>query len=180
MKILIASDIHGSAIYCEKLLDIYFSEKYERMILLGDILYHGPRNDLPPGYEPKKVIKMLNDIKDDILAVRGNCDAYVDSMVLEFPLIDDYTIMPVKDKMMYITHGHIYNNDNLPPMHKDDILLHGHTHIPMLTHINDHYYINPGSISIPKDNSEHTFISLENNSFELRNLDNKIIKTLII
>lgn len=180
MKILIASDIHGSAIYCEKLLDIYFSEKYERMILLGDILYHGPRNDLPLGYEPKKVIKMLNDIKDDILAVRGNCDAYVDSMVLEFPLIDDYTIMPVKDKMMYITHGHIYNNDNLPPMHKDDILLHGHTHVPMLTHINDHYYINPGSISIPKDNSEHTFISFENNSFELRNLDNKIIKTLII
>lgn len=180
MKILIASDIHGSAIYCEKLLDIYFSEKYERMILLGDILYHGPRNDLPLGYEPKKVIKMLNDIKDDILAVRGNCDAYVDSMVLEFPLIDDYTIMPVKDKMMYITHGHIYNNDNLPPIHKDDILLHGHTHVPMLTHINDHYYINPGSISIPKDNSEHTFISFENNSFELRNLDNKIIKTLII
>ena len=150
------------------------------MILLGDILYHGPRNDLPLGYEPKKVIKMLNDIKDDILAVRGNCDAYVDSMVLEFPLIDDYTIMPVKDKMMYITHGHIYNNDNLPPMHKGDILLHGHTHVPMLTHINKHYYINPGSISIPKDNSEHTFISFENNSFELRNLDNKLIKTLII
>ena len=129
MKYFIASDIHGSAYYCQKLTEAYKKEKADKMILLGDILYHGPRNDLPKDYNPKSVIKMLNAIKDDILCVRGNCDAEVDQMVLEFPILADYAIISEGSKSIYITHGHIYNETSLPPIKNGDVLLHGHTHV---------------------------------------------------
>lgn len=141
MKWLIASDIHGSAYYCEKLLEAYKREGADKILLLGDVLYHGPRNDLPEGYAPKKVIEMLNGMKDEILCVRGNCEAEVDQMVLNFPVLADYAILTVGKKMIFVTHGHVFNNNNLPPIKPGDILLHGHTHVPVFEEYKTHFYM---------------------------------------
>ena len=132
MKILIASDIHGSAWYCRRLLDRYREEKPDKLLLLGDILYHGPRNDLPREYAPKEVLAMLNAVKEEILCVRGNCDTEVDQMVLEFPIMADYCILYVGGRMIFATHGHQYNMANPPMLKQGDILLHGHTHVPVM------------------------------------------------
>lgn len=174
MKWLIASDIHGSAHYCRKLIDCYRSEDADRMLLLGDILYHGPRNDLPEGYAPKEVIAMLNDMKDEILCVRGNCEAEVDQMVLEFPVLADYAIIDTGKNLIYATHGHIYNENNLPPMKCGDILLHGHTHIPKCVEHENYTYMNPGSVSIPKENSHHGYMIFENSKFIWKSLDGEV------
>lgn len=171
MKWLIASDIHGSKYYCDKMISAYRREKADKMLLLGDILYHGPRNDLPKDYEPKAVIEMLNSMKDDILCVRGNCDTEVDQMVLEFPILADYCILSEGNKMIFATHGHNYNEANLPPLHKGDVLLHGHTHVPKCTEYENYTYINPGSISIPKEESWHGYIIYEDGRFVWKDLD---------
>ena len=175
MKIMIASDIHGSEYYCSQLLEAYAREEADRMLLLGDILYHGPRNDLPRDYAPKKVIAMLNAMKEDIYCVRGNCEAEVDQMVLEFPVLADYTLIPAGDKMVYATHGHVYNEKNLPPLHKGDVLLNGHTHVPKCVEHEDYVYMNPGSVSIPKENSHHGYMILEGNKFTWKDLAGNII-----
>lgn len=180
MKWLIASDIHGSAYYCRKLLEAYKNEKADRILLLGDVLYHGPRNDLPKDYNPKAVIAMLNEIKQDILCVRGNCDTEVDQMVLEFPILADYAVITVGNKLIYATHGHVYNNENLPPLHAGDILLHGHTHVPKCDEFETHVYINPGSVSIPKEDSEHSYMTLEGNELKWKNLDGVEYKKYIV
>ena len=130
MKFLIASDIHGSAYYCEQLLQAFEREQAARLLLLGDILYHGPRNDLPRDYAPKKVIAMLNGMADTILCVRGNCDTEVDQMVLAFPILADYAVLPAGERLVYVTHGHQFNTKTPPPLCQGDVLLHGHTHIP--------------------------------------------------
>ena len=170
MKLLIASDIHGSAYYCDLLIKAFEKEKADKMLLLGDILYHGPRNDLPEEYAPKKVIEMLNGIEDMIFCVRGNCDTEVDQMVLNFPILADYCVIPVKNKIMYCTHGHKYNENNLPPMSKGDILLNGHTHIPKLSIHEKFIYMNSGSVSIPKENSRHSYMILEDGVFTWKNI----------
>jgi len=170
MKWLIASDIHGSAYYCEKLLATYRAEDAHRLLLLGDVLYHGPRNDLPEGYAPKQVIAMLNDYRNVILAVRGNCDTEVDQMVLSFPVLADYGILTAGDRLIYATHGHVYNSDHLPPLTEKDILLHGHTHVPVCREAADHIYLNPGSVSIPKENSPHSYMTLEDGVFLWKDL----------
>ena len=171
MKFLIASDIHGSAYFCRKLIDAINFEKADRVILLGDILYHGPRNDLPKDYAPKEVISLLNPLKNKLLCVRGNCDTEVDQMVLDFPILADYAVIPIKDKIIYATHGHIYNNDNLPPVNEGDILLNGHTHIPACDNKNGYIYMNTGSVSIPKENSCHSYMILENEKFLWKNIE---------
>ncbi len=171
MKFLIASDIHGSAYYCELLLKAFETEKADRLILLGDILYHGPRNDLPKDYAPKKVIEMLNPLRDKILCVRGNCEAEVDQMVLEFPVLADYAVLPVSDKIMYMTHGHKWGPQNLPPLCKGDILINGHTHVPKCEDNGSFIYMNCGSVSIPKENSPHSFMTLENGEFLWKNIE---------
>lgn len=170
MKLLIASDIHGSAYYCDLLIKAFEKEKADKMLLLGDILYHGPRNDLPEEYAPKKVIEMLNGIKDRIFCVRGNCDAEVDQMVLNFPILADYCVIPVKNKIMYCTHGHKYNENNLPPISHGDILLNGHTHIPKCNIHEDFIYMNSGSVSIPKANTQHSYMILEDGVFTWKNI----------
>ena len=180
MKWLIASDIHGSAYYCRKLLEAYKKEKADRILLLGDVLYHGPRNDLPKDYNPKAVIAMLNEIKQDILCVRGNCDTEVDQMVLEFPILADYAVLTVGERLIYATHGHVYNNEKLPPLHAGDILLHGHIHVPKCEELKTHVYINPGSVSIPKENSEYSYMILEGNVFKWKNLDGVEYKKYIV
>ena len=174
MKWLIASDIHGSAYWCEKLLEAYKAEGADRMLLLGDVLYHGPRNDLPQGYAPKQVIAMLNAMKNEILCVRGNCEAEVDQMVLEFPVLADYAVLCEGTTMIYCTHGHVYNTGKLPPLQKGDVLLHGHTHIPAWEDHGSYRYLNPGSVSIPKENSWHGYMVLENGLFTWKDFDGNV------
>lgn len=176
MKWLIASDIHGSAYWCRRLLEKYAQEKADRLILLGDVLYHGPRNDLPDEYAPKKVIEMLNGMSDSILCVRGNCDTEVDQMVLKFPVLADYALLDLGERMIYMTHGHIYNENNLPPLREGDILLHGHTHVSKCVDHGNYVYMNPGSVSIPKENTPHGYMTLENGTFLWKSLDGEIIK----
>lgn len=165
MKILIASDIHGSAYYCRSLLERYREEKPDKLLLLGDILYHGPRNDLPREYAPKEVLAMLNEMKEEILCVCGNCDTEVDQMVLEFPILADYCILYAGNRMIFATHGHQHNTTHPPMLKEGDILLHGHTHVPVLEEFDGKYYINPGSVSIPKENSAHSYMVLEDGVF---------------
>lgn len=173
MKLLIASDIHGSAHYCAQLLEACRQEEAERMLLLGDLLYHGPRNDLPNGYAPKEVIAMLNGVKDNILCVRGNCEAEVDQMVLGFPVMADYGVLFFGGLTVYATHGHVWNEENLPPLKKGDILLCGHTHVPKYTDHGTYAYINPGSVSIPKEGSPHSYMVYENGVFLWKDLAGK-------
>ncbi|MDO4519241.1 MAG: phosphodiesterase [Eubacteriales bacterium] len=180
MKYLFASDIHGSAYYFRKLREKYREEGGGRMVLLGDLLYHGPRNDLPKEYAPKEVIKMLNEMKDEIYAVRGNCEAEVDQMVLEFPVMADYCIMEIEGKMFFITHGHVFNTQNLPPLKKGDILMHGHTHVLKAEPFGEYIWLNPGSVSIPKENNPCSYAVLENNVFTIKDFDGNIIKELAL
>lgn len=171
MKWIIASDIHGSKYYCEKLIEKFNEEKADKILLLGDILYHGPRNDLPGGHDPKGVIEILNGYKDKILCVRGNCDAEVDQMVLEFPIMADYLLITEGDKTIFATHGHIYNETNLPPMGMGDIILNGHTHISKCVEYDSFVYMNPGSVSIPKGGTPNGYMTMEDGLFVWKNLD---------
>lgn len=180
MKILVASDIHGSAYYCRKLLDTYKKEGAERMLLLGDILYHGPRNDLPREYAPKEVIGMLNELRDEIYAVRGNCEAEVDQMVLQFPVLADYCLLPLRKKVIYATHGHVYNADHLPPMKEGDVLLHGHTHVLKAEEREGFTLLNPGSVSIPKEGNVPSYAVLENGKFTVRDFDGNEITSIVL
>jgi len=180
MNLMFASDIHGSAYYCNKIKEIYEKEKCDKLILLGDLLYHGPRNDLPKDYNPKEVIKILNSMKEEILCVRGNCDCEVDQMVLDFPILADYIFLYVDNKGVFVTHGHKYNSQNLPPLKKGDILIHGHTHIQAFENNGSHLYINPGSVSIPKDGNENSYMTYTDKTFKIKNLNMKTIKQFLI
>lgn len=159
------------------LLDVLEREKADRLFLLGDILYHGPRNDLPRDYAPKEVIAMLNPLKEKLFCVRGNCDTEVDQMVLNFPILADYAVLPLGDRVIYTTHGHRFNCDNPPPLSKGDILLNGHTHIPADKDMGTFRYLNPGSVSIPKEQSPHGYMTLENGKFLWKRLENGEIYT---
>ena len=176
MKWMIASDLHGSAYYCRKMLEAFERERADRLFLLGDLLYHGPRNDLPRDYAPKEVIPLLNGKKEKLLCVRGNCDAEVDQMVLEFPVLADYAVLPVGQRLIYATHGHIYHVNNLPPLAPGDVLLHGHTHVPAWTEFGQgNLYLNPGSVSIPKENSPHSYMTLEGNTMQWKELESSAV-----
>ena len=176
MKWLIASDLHGSAYYCRKMLEAFEREGADRLFLLGDLLYHGPRNDLPREYAPKEVIPLLNGKKEKLLCVRGNCDAEVDQMVLEFPVLADYAVLPVGQRLIYATHGHIYHVKNLPPLAPGDVLLHGHTHVPAWTEFGQgNLYLNPGSVSIPKEDSPHSYMTLEGNTMQWKELESSAV-----
>lgn len=178
MKYMFASDVHGSAYFCRKMLEAYREEGAERLVLLGDLLYHGPRNDLPKEYAPKEVITMLNDKKDEIYTVRGNCEAEVDQMVLEFPVLAEYCVLVIEGKTFFATHGHVYNTDHLPPLKKGDILIHGHTHVLKAENMGDYIWLNPGSVSIPKEGNPHTYAVLENGLFEIKDFDGNVVKSI--
>ncbi len=170
MKLLIASDIHGSAFWCRKLLALLEQEQPDKLILLGDLLYHGPRNDLPREYAPKQVIPMLSQHADKIIAVRGNCEAEVDQMVLPFPCMADFSQLLVDGKTFYLTHGHHHNPDNLPPLPEGAVFLFGHTHVKQDVIVDGIRCLNPGSVSIPKDGS-HSCLIYENGAFTIRILE---------
>lgn len=178
MKLMIASDIHGSAYYLKQLVECYKTEKAERLLLLGDLLYHGPRNDLPKGYAPKEVIQILNDMKEELLCVRGNCEAEVDQMVLEFPVMSDSMILFLDGHTIFATHGHIYNEEKLPPLKKGDILLHGHTHVQALKVTENYTYLNPGSVSIPKEGNQNSYMIYEEGKVTIKSLEGEVIQEL--
>ena len=178
MKLMFASDIHGSRSACEAVLAAYKAEGAERLVLLGDLLYHGPRNDLPKEYAPKEVIAMLNELKNEIYAVRGNCEAEVDQMVLNFPVMADYCILAIDGLTFYATHGHVYNENNLPPFREGDILIHGHTHVLKAEQRGGYILLYPGSVSIPKEGNPPTYAVLEDKVFTIKDFDGNIIKEM--
>lgn len=170
-KIMIASDLHGDAVCVKHLLEAYEKSGADKLLLLGDLLYHGPRNDLPSGYAPKEVINMLNSMKNELLCVRGNCDTEVDAMVLDFPILADYAYVCIDDIVFFATHGHKYNMENLPYLREKEILLHGHTHISGVTRFGSkNLYINPGSVSIPKSNTPKGYILYSDGVISFREL----------
>lgn len=174
MKLLIASDLHGSAFYTEKLLKRIDEEKPSRVVLLGDLLYHGPRNDLPKGYDPKKVIELLSSLSPAPLCVKGNCDGEVDQMVLPFPILSEYALLYLGNRAVYCTHGH----RPVPPLQKDDILLCGHTHVPKYEQTDGYLYLNCGSVSLPKENTPNSYLLLTDDKAVWKNLDGEIFKEL--
>lgn len=170
MKFLIASDIHGSAFWCSRLMNVLEQEQPDKLILLGDILYHGPRNDLPRDYAPKQVIAMLTEIQEKILCVRGNCEAEVDQMVLPFPCMSDYAQLMADGKTFFLTHGHLWNPEKLPNLSEGSIFLYGHTHVKLDKEAKGIRCLNPGSVSIPKDGS-HSCLVYENGDFRFCTLE---------
>lgn len=177
MKLMIASDIHGSAFYCRQMLEAFEREKADRLLILGDILYHGPRNDLPKEYQPKEVIAMLNPIKTHLLCVRGNCDTEVDQMVLEFPILAEYCLLELEGQTIFATHGHVWNPGHPPMLKTGDILLNGHTHIPACEEKDGYVYMNPGSVSIPKEHSAHSYMIYEQQTFEWKEMNGEGYRT---
>ncbi len=171
MKLVIASDIHGSAKWCERMLEAWRAERPDRLVLLGDLLYHGPRNDLPEDYAPKRVIAMLNEVAPHLLCVRGNCEAEVDQMVLSFPVMADYMALLVDGHALYATHGHLHGEDNPPPLMPGDFLLCGHTHVPGCRRHETFIYLNPGSVSIPKNSTPHSYCVLEGGVMTWKDLE---------
>lgn len=177
MKLMIASDLHGSAYYCKKLVEAYHAEAPDKLLLLGDLLYHGPRNDLPLEYAPKEVIEMLNPLAPNLLCVRGNCEAEVDQMVLNFPVMADYAYLSVNGIDIFATHGHLHGEQNPPPLQNGTLLLCGHTHIPACNRYDGYVYVNPGSLSIPKENSHHSYLILENRTLTWKTVEGEIYRS---
>lgn len=177
MKLMIASDLHGSALYTRRLMDAYRAESPEKLLLLGDLLYHGPRNALPEEYDCMAVAGMLNGIRDRILAVRGNCDCEVDQMVLEFPMMADYALLDWEGVTLYATHGHLWDEEHVPPMAPGTVLLNGHFHVPAARRHDGWHYINPGSTSIPKDGSVGSYLILEDRTFTWKDMDGRAYQT---
>ena len=178
MKLMIASDLHGSAYYVKKLMDAFAAEQPDKLLLLGDLLYHGPRNALPEGYDCMAVAGLLNGIKEKIIAVRGNCDCEIDQMVLEFPIMADYAMLVWDGLTLYATHGHLWNEEVLPPMAGGAVLLNGHFHVPVCREHEGYLYLNPGSTSIPKEGKPGSYLILEGKTFTWKDLDGKPFEPL--
>lgn len=178
MRVMIASDIHGSLKYCRELIERYKAEQCDKLLLLGDVLYHGPRNDLPDGYNPKGVIALLNGLADEILCVRGNCEAEVDDMVLDFNVLADYGWLYLGKRMVFLTHGHRYNPQNPPKLKKGDILFYGHTHVAKIEEIDGNLYCNPGSVSIPKEGTPRGYMILHDGKITHKALDGTVLESV--
>ncbi len=175
MNIMIASDIHGSAYYCRELMAAFEREHPDKILLLGDLLYHGPRNNLPGEYDTKKTADMLNSIAGKVLCVRGNCDCDVDQMMLNFPIMAEYCIVYLNGKVIFAAHGDTFNTKNPPALSRGDILLHGHTHIPAWEAFRDgNMYVNPGSVSIPKGGSQHSYMLMNEQGMFWKDLAGEI------
>jgi putative phosphoesterase len=180
MKLLVISDIHGSAYYAKKAIEAYKKENADYIVILGDELYHGARNALPKEYNPKEVTQLLNSYADKITAIRGNCDSEVDEMVLEFPIMATYSSILYNGRRLFLTHGHIYNESNLPKLSDGDIFMYGHTHIPVAEKKGNVYVFNPGSITLPKENNPNTYGVLDGNYLRVKEFNGEIFKELDI
>lgn len=177
MKFLIVSDIHGDAECCSAMLNAYEREGAEKILMLGDVLYHGPRNDLPSGYAPKKVIEMLNALSDKIVCVRGNCEAEVDQMVLAFPCMADKAVVRDDERgiEIHMSHGHIYNPDKLPEMLDGSLFLYGHTHLLSIERRGGIVCLNPGSISIPKGGNPRSYAIYDSGKLTIKTFEGEIL-----
>lgn len=178
MKVVFASDIHGSAYFTKKLVEKFHEHQADKLVLLGDLLYHGPRNDLPREYSPKESLALLNTLKDKIYAVRGNCDSEVDQMVLEFPMMADYVILRFNDITFYASHGHLFSPENLPALQKGEAFIFGHIHLPLAEKREDIYILNPGSTSIPKGGNPSSYAVLEDKTFRIYSFDDEVLKEI--
>ncbi|MBR6103079.1 MAG: phosphodiesterase [Ruminococcus sp.] len=170
MKLMIASDIHGSALWCGKMLDAFERGGFDKLLLLGDLLYHGPRNPLPEGHDPKAVADMLNSVKDRLLCVRGNCDCEVDQMMLRFPVLGEYAWIYADGCQLFATHGHVHNKETPPPLPEGSFLLNGHFHIPEITKAEGFTYVNCGSVALPKNGTPHSYAVFDGGEFTLKEL----------
>ena len=181
MKLMFASDIHGSAYWAKKVLERFEEEQADYLVLLGDLLYHGPRNPLPQDYNPQVVIKLLNSIKHQIIAIRGNCDSEVDQMGLEFPITADYNVIPLKNRKLMASHGHLYNDQQIPSsLIEGDIFIFGHIHVPILKQQDGVYILNPGSTTLPKENHPNSYGILNHDQFKVKTFDGKVYKEIAL
>ena len=180
MKLLFISDIHGSLYYTKKALTVYKKENAEFIAILGDVLYHGARNPLPLEYNPKEVAQLLNEFADRIIAVRGNCDSEVDEMVLNFPIMATYSTILYNGRRLFLSHGHVYNEDNLPKLSDGDVFIYGHTHIPKAEKKGSIFIINPGSVTLPKENSPNSYGILEDNIFRIKDFNGNVLKEITL
>ena len=179
MRIFVYSDIHGSAYYAEKIYDIIRKNKFDKICILGDVLYHGPRNPLPEGHNPMKVVELVNKYKDITLGVRGNCDAEIDRVLCEFPMSNDYEEFCLRDgRKVFMTHGHIQKPDFHKPLEKGTIFLYGHYHVPKAEVDHGIYLCNPGSISLPKENNPNSYGILTEEGFTVYDFDGKVLRNI--
>lgn len=179
MKVLIISDIHGSVTSANKIKALDDIHNYDNIICLGDFNYHGPRNPIPENYNPKEVVTILNGLKHKMIGVRGNCDADVEQMLYEFSMMSYLIEMEFENHNVWMTHGHKYNEDNLPPLKDNDIFMYGHTHLLVAKKQNNHYIFNPGSITLPKGGNPKTYGVMDNNGLHIYDLDDALIKEVL-
>ncbi|GAB7220695.1 phosphodiesterase [Vibrio comitans] len=176
MKLFFASDLHGCLASTNKAVEAYQASGAKHFILLGDILNHGPRNPVPEAYAPAQVAELLNEYKDDIISVRGNCDSEVDQMLLDFPVLSDFAIVLLESgKRLFLTHGHLYNQDKLPPLKDGDVLAHGHTHLPVAESMGEYTLFNPGSVTLPKGGNVASYGLLEDNKLSVVSFDGDVL-----
>lgn len=178
MRYLVVSDIHGSSIAAEKIAQLLQTNEFDACLCLGDILYHGPRNPLPEGHDPKKVVEVLNQWSKKIIAIRGNCDSEVDQMVLNFPLLSNENQLMLGNRRLFMTHGHLNMIEDLTFLNQGDLYLFGHTHIPMASFDNSNYVLNPGSASLPKENYPRSYGVIDEEGFKVYSFDGKVIKEI--
>ncbi|ASA25268.1 phosphodiesterase [Paenibacillus donghaensis] len=178
MKLMFISDIHGSLFWLERALEMLEEERPDQLVILGDFLYHGPRNPLPEGYDPQGVAARLNALAQMPIAVRGNCDAEVDQMLLQFPMMGDYVMLLHEGRRIYVTHGHGYSMENLPQLAAGDVFIQGHTHLPVADVKEGIYVLNPGSISLPKENNPHSYAILQYGEFVIKDFDGQLVKQI--
>ena len=181
MKLFFASDLHGSLPATELVLEKYKASGADYLVILGDLLNHGPRNPVPQGYQPAAVAQLLNNYSDEILAVRGNCDSEVDQMLLDFPMLETYSwILLENGTRIFLTHGHIYNNDNRPSLKAGDVIAYGHTHIPVAEKNGDQFIYNPGSITFPKGGYVASYGLFEKGTFKVLSFSDEVLKQVSI
>jgi putative phosphoesterase len=180
MKLMFISDIHGSLHWLEQALAKAEEEQPHTLFILGDFLYHGPRNPLPEGYNPQGVADRLNAYGKSLVAVRGNCDAEVDQMLLQFPMMGDYVMILHEGRKIYATHGHGFSIDNLPALSPQDVFIQGHTHLPVADVKEGIVVLNPGSISLPKENNPNSYGILDNGEFSIKDFAGNVIKHITL
>ena len=180
MKLLILSDIHGFSDPLEYILKAFYEENCTMILFLGDALYHGPRNSIDDGYNASRTIEILNSLSDKILAVRGNCDSEVDQMVLDYSLLSDYHMVFDGMRKIFFTHGHIYNRANMPLLNRGDIFASGHTHIAEIEDVKGVIHFNPGSISLPRRNTQASYGIYDGTSLMVKSLEGEILKSMVL
>ncbi|MDF2924471.1 MAG: yfcE2 [Paenibacillaceae bacterium] len=178
MKLFFMSDIHGSIVCLNQALAAFEAEQADYLVCLGDLLYHGPRNPLPEEYNPKEVAARLNGFKDRIISVRGNCDAEVDQMLIEFPIMSEYAILFYEGRRIFVTHGHHHHIDNLPHLSPGDVFIQGHTHVPVAEKRGEVIVLNPGSITLPKENNPRSYGVMEGTGFRIKDFSGNILKQI--